>query len=169
MTEICKLCNNYSKLVQSHIIPKFVFKWLKETSATGYLRFGQNLNRRGQDGFKQNLLCRDCEDLFNNWETDFASKLFYPLVKGEESSFEYGSWFLRFVVSLSWRSLILCKNRGLSHSHFSEVQKQESELALEMWRKFLLGDIKDLDRFQQHVIPIGIVQKVILYATIFLY
>jgi hypothetical protein len=91
MADICKLCNNPSKLVQSHIIPKFVFKWLEETSATGHVRFAQNVNRRVQDSFKENLLCRNCEDLFNSWETDFANKLFYPLVNRKKSSFEYGS------------------------------------------------------------------------------
>jgi len=159
MNEICKLCHKKSKLEQSHIIPKFVYKWLKETSATGYLRFGQNLNKRVQDGFKENLLCRNCEDLLNNWETDFANKLFYPLVNKEKGSFEYGSWFLNFVVSLSWRVLIYCKRIGLSHSHFTDIQKQESDLALEVWRKFLLGEIKHLGKYQQHVIPIDIVSN----------
>ena len=155
MTELCKLCNKKYKLEQSHIIPQFLYKWLKETSATGYLRFGRNINKRAQDGFKENLLCRNCEDLLSKWETDFANKLFYPLVNKKKSSFEYGSWFLNFVVSLSWRSLIYSKRVGLSH--FSDIQKQESDLALEVWRKFLLGDIKQLDKYQQHVIPIDIV------------
>lgn len=157
MTEICKLCHNKSKLEQSHIIPQFLYKWLKETSATGYLRFGRNINKRAQDGFKENLLCSNCEYLLNKWETDFANKIFYPLVNKKNSFFEYGSWFLKFVVSLSWRSLIYNKKIGLLH--FTDIQKQESDLALEVWRKYLLGDIKHLDKYQQHVIPIDIVSN----------
>jgi hypothetical protein len=53
----------------------------------------------------------------------------------------------------------LCKTVGLSHSHFSDIQTQESDLALEIWRKFLLGDIKDLGKYQQHAIPIDIVSN----------
>lgn len=157
MTEICKLCHNKSKLEQSHIIPQFLYKWLKETSATGHLRFGRNINKRAQDGFKENLLCRNCEDLLNKWETDFANKIFYPLVNKKKGSFEYGLWFLKFVVSLSWRSLIYSKRTGLFH--FTDIQKQESDLALEVWRKYLLGDIKHLGKYQQHVIPIDIVSN----------
>jgi hypothetical protein len=37
---------NAQELQESHILPGFVFRWMKETSATGYLRFGQQPNLR---------------------------------------------------------------------------------------------------------------------------
>lgn len=155
INDICKLCHKKAYLKLSHIIPKFIFRWLKETSATGYLRFGQNPDVRVQDGFKEFWLCGECENLLNKWETEFANKLFYPLVQGKKSSFEYKGWLLKFAVSLSWRSLILIKTIGLSH--FTDNQQKQSGIALEVWRKFLLGDIQHLDKYQQHVIPVGIV------------
>ena len=61
----CRLCGATKELQESHILPGFVFRWKKETSATGYLRFGQQPNLRVQDGVKLHLLCRDCERRFN--------------------------------------------------------------------------------------------------------
>ena len=77
-TSPCRLCGATKELQESHILPGFVFRWKKETSATGYLRFGQQPNLRVQDGVKLHLLCRDCEQRFNNWETEFANRIFHP-------------------------------------------------------------------------------------------
>jgi len=35
---ICSLCKQNKEIRRSHIIPRFVSKWLKTTSATGFLR-----------------------------------------------------------------------------------------------------------------------------------
>jgi len=75
---LCRLCRATKELQESHILPGFVFRWKKETSATGYLRFGQQPNLRVQDGVKLHLLCRECERRFNNWETEFANRIFTP-------------------------------------------------------------------------------------------
>jgi hypothetical protein len=42
----CALCHNVKELKDSHIIPAFVYRWIKETSATGYLTFSENIDRR---------------------------------------------------------------------------------------------------------------------------
>lgn len=67
---ICRLCNKEGILINSHIIPKFIFKWHKKSSATGYLRTNLDPNKREQDGIKMRLLCNNCEALFNEWETN---------------------------------------------------------------------------------------------------
>ena len=56
MHGICALCKDETNLKESHLIPKFVGKWLKRTSATGYLRDIKNINKRQQDIFKEYLL-----------------------------------------------------------------------------------------------------------------
>ena len=58
--EICKLCHSQKTLRKSHIVPKFVSHYLKETSLTGYLRMSSNINKRVQDGIKIKLLCDEC-------------------------------------------------------------------------------------------------------------
>jgi hypothetical protein len=68
-TGVCALCKRDVPLVESHILPAFIFRWKKETSATGYLRNSQNPKKRVQDGLKVPLLCIDCERLFNSFDT----------------------------------------------------------------------------------------------------
>jgi hypothetical protein len=65
----------------SHANPAFVYKWLKETSATGSLRSGERPNLRAQDGHKAYWLCRKCEEALNAFETPFATKVFHPITR----------------------------------------------------------------------------------------
>jgi len=51
---ICALCDREQvALKESHSIPRFVYQWLKDTSATPYLRCSDNVNAREQDGHKE--------------------------------------------------------------------------------------------------------------------
>jgi hypothetical protein len=99
----CALCNKVTELEESHIIPKFVFKWLKETTPTAIRNLGTP-NKRVQDGFKEYLLCHECEDLFNKWETKFCEQVFLP-IHDKPAPIKYGPWALKFAVSVSWRVL----------------------------------------------------------------
>lgn len=74
----CQLCGSESILQLSHILPAFVFRWMRETSGNGHLRFGEAPNLRVQDGLKRHWLCASCESLFARSETAFADQLFHP-------------------------------------------------------------------------------------------
>lgn len=153
---ICALCRQEQALRSSHIIPKFVYHWLKESSGTGFLRFSQNPNQRVQDGLKKELLCGDCELLLSKFESEFADNIFYPLHQNEALRlskgpwFSYKSWCMKFAVSVSWRCLMLARELGLSH--FSEDQRSLVDEALETWRAFLLGEAEHPGAFEQHLV-----------------
>ena len=102
---VCALCRDPAVLMESHIIPAFVYRWLKDTSVTGYLRAGTNPRRRVQDGLKSKLLCANCEARFNRWETSFATEIFHPYNANERLEARYGDWMLKFCTSVSWRAL----------------------------------------------------------------
>lgn len=89
------------------IIPKFVGKWLKDTSATGYLRQATNPNLRIQDLLTERLLCYDCEGLFSTWEKQFAENIFIPYHSGGKRKFAYEKWLLLFAISLNFRAAIV--------------------------------------------------------------
>ncbi len=129
----CKLCNQYRDLKLSHIYPKFIIKWLKDTG-TGYLRGGQNLNVRVQDGLKTYLLCSECEDRFGKLEKYFAENIFYPVVNDGIADFKYDSRLFKFVISILWRFF--------HHSMLEEEKGQFSYekilLAEKEWRDYLL-------------------------------
>lgn len=158
--DICALCLRQERLVASHIIPAFVFRWLKETGATGYLRGAVNANLRMQDGKTQHLLCKQCEKVLNNYETNFANIIFYPYVRQELSEagiatgtigyFNYHDWLLRFVISIHWRLIV---------SHDVPADKQIHSKLLtclnnvkEPWRKFLLKETEHTGDCESHLI-----------------
>jgi hypothetical protein len=103
-TTICRLCQRPRELRDSHILPAFVFRWLKDTSATGFMRFADEPNRRAQDGITTRLLCDECEGRLGVWERAFANDLFYPYVENSSLRVRCGTWLLKFCASVSWRS-----------------------------------------------------------------
>ncbi len=99
----CALCGTYSTLQKSHMIPKFVAEWVKKTSETGYLRDAIRPNQRIQDFPKFRLLCAKCENIFSQWENQFAREIFIPFQDKKQKSFIYEEWLLSFIISLAWR------------------------------------------------------------------
>jgi hypothetical protein len=101
--EYCKLCNKKHP-VDSHIIPKFVIRWINKTG-TGRIRNAINPNVPTQDGIVDRFLCVDCESKFNKAETYFANKIFFPVVDNNAAIIEYNSNFRYFAISVLWRVL----------------------------------------------------------------
>jgi hypothetical protein len=79
---ICALCKQERQLQNSHIVPSFFGAYLKKTSATGYLRSGENPNLRLQDLPKEKMLCGGCEGRLAVWEKDFKENVL-PVVQGD--------------------------------------------------------------------------------------
>jgi hypothetical protein len=154
-TGICRLCTHNASLKDSHIIPKFIFRWLKETSATGYLRSGLNPNKRQQDGPKRPMLCEECEQRFSDWENEFAKGVFSPLREGQGfETFQYGPWLAKFAASLSWRVLLEIQSFGpLSYLPPELIPKLTEAEAI--WRAFLLGTRRYISPYDVHLIPLG--------------
>lgn len=149
----CQLCHEDREIRQSHIIPKFVFDFVKRTSATGYMRMGTEPNRRVQDGRKHRLLCHGCEQLFSGWEGSFAKYVFHPYSVNTSAVIDYGPWLCKFLVSVSWRVLLFYKLEG----HLDEMptlHRGSFEKALEAWREFLLDIRPHPGVFEQHLLPL---------------
>lgn len=149
MVEICILCGQEKPLQESHIIPKFVGKWLKETSATGFLAKATDASKRVQDLITEKLLCTDCEEHFSKFETYFANQIFYPF-HNKQKSFEYDERLKKFAVSLCWRILKIELDEEFKSEHpnfVSSIDKAES-----IWRDYLLGNVTDTTPFENHLI-----------------
>ncbi len=155
---MCSLCCKEKELLESHIIPKFVFNWQKESSGTGFLRHSETPNKRTQDGAKEYMLCADCESLFNQWETPFATKIFHPLNRREAMRFKYESWLLKFAVSVSWRVLTWYRPEELPE--ISELGKASIARALQTWKGFLFDKSPHPDSFEQHMILLDVTKSI---------
>jgi hypothetical protein len=156
---LCRLCNGEATPQHSHILPAFVFRWMRESSAGGYLRLGMTPNRRVQDGLKRYWLCADCEELFSRAETDFANKVFYPYSNGSSSRIIYGNWLLRFCVSVSWRVLQFYKEEASLNSLGPDAASRVTE-AEATWKAFLLGQRPHPGSFRQHLLPFDAIESI---------
>lgn len=155
----CRLCKCQKTLQESHIVPAFVCRWQKRTSSTGYLRFGQQMNRRVQDGLKTPLLCEECEGRFNAWETRFANEFFLPFHDEGQTTFDYEIWMSKFCVSVSWRVLAYMEDRW-PDADFAARYGADAGRALSVWEDFLLDKRPDVGDFEQHLLPLSAIESV---------
>jgi hypothetical protein len=149
----CLLCDVESELQLSHVLPAFVYRWLKESSGNGHIRSSAEPNKRVQDGLKFNWLCTSCEMRLSRSEGLFAEKLFYPYIEDSGKVVQYSNWLLYFCTSVSWRVLRYYKQN--SHLNDLPIEKlKQIEEADSTWKEFLLGRAKHPGNFQQHLLPV---------------
>lgn len=146
LMEYCKLCHKKKPLKNSHINPKFITDWIKNTSVTDKFRTAVNPNKRVQDTTKTKLLCEDCEQLFSGFEKYFSETIFKPVINSYNPVVNYNDNLLKFAVSLSWRYLVTSDKE---YSRLTTTQKMEAKKAEEQWRKYLLNEI-ELDEYEHH-------------------
>ncbi|RTL35116.1 MAG: hypothetical protein EKK48_29945 [Candidatus Melainabacteria bacterium] len=134
---ICMLCQKKPPIKNSHLFPKFVGRWLKDTG-TAYFRAATTPNRREEDTTRLPMLCSDCESLFSGWESKFAERVFRPFQEDKSSflKFDYSNWFANFVISISWRVLAATID-GLEEREPTAYVPVAN--AFEEWRLYLLG------------------------------
>lgn len=150
----CKLCGrDYQPKEESHIIPSFVYKWLKASSATGHLRFGRQMNVRVQDGIKEYFLCETCEDIFGKYEGKFAKTIFHPYLANNSHAADYDEDALKFSVSLAWRTLAYM-NEKTRLNNFRGRHPQAVAKALHIWSEYLLGNREDIGEHEVHWLPL---------------
>jgi len=155
-TGICAFCDSDAPLRESHVLPAFVFRWLRGRSGTGHMRNTDNPNRRVQDGLKLPWLCGECEALFSRDETAFATKLFHPWHAGNYR-IPYDDWLLKFCVSVSWRVLRYARGRN-PDTHYTDAQEALMDDADVRWRAFLRGAEPHPGPFEQHLLIFDMIE-----------
>lgn len=163
-TESCILCGRSGDLQASHIIPKFVGKWFKNTSATGAMLnvtpqqsvrpddqkiAASDYAKLVQDLPTYKMLCGECEQRFSKLEKPFADKIFYPFHNNGAKRLEYGNWLEPFAVSLAWR--VLKYGHGLFKSRYPDLITHV-ERAEASWRKSLLGDAWTAPPYESNIL-----------------
>jgi len=144
---VCALCNKTRTLKESHIVPKFIGKWLKNTSLTGHIRNVQEANKRAQDITKEYLLCGDCEQKFSNYERPFAENIFKPHHRGIKE-LPYDEGLLNLIISIQWRVIVNRKStlRGLSDELLSHLDN-----AQEIFRQYLNDESDNYGDYSHHL------------------
>jgi hypothetical protein len=153
MKGVCKLCGREADLQLGHIFPRFAVKWLKNTSATGFLRDLTSANRR-QETTREYFLCSDCEQLLSRDERMFAEQIFVAYHERRESVFKYGPWLRRFLAGLHWKVLV---NRELDAPYPENIDKIYFEVEIEL-RNFLLEHSESPGRAEFHVMFVDVLK-----------
>lgn len=143
---ICELHKENSELRESHIIPKFVYNWMKKTG-TGRLRQMKNINIPLQDGIKKYMLCQDCENLFSKPEKWFSENAFYPYLKDNSFNIPNNESLKYFIISVLWRVLKYFKDDGNNYNFKSDLDKAE-----DIWKNYLLNDNAISEYSNMHLI-----------------
>lgn len=152
----CALCGNVDTLKLSHIIPKFVFRYLKKDSFTGRLRQISDPNRPIQDGDKQELLCGVCEERFSAKETKFTNNIYHPFKQSgfTETTYEEG-WLHYFITSVNWRTLLLdiasFEHDEDQSNKITDKQLAQLKKAEKIMREYLLGERREIDSIENHI------------------
>ncbi len=139
MTKKCRLCEKVRELEDSHILPKFIYKYQKKTSPTGYVRGTENPNLIVRDGEKTPFLCGECEDLFSKWETKFATDIFHPYQNDSKKEFLYEEWLTKYLASVSFRVLVYIYEES-KLNYFSQEMLKYVDGAINNLRIYLLGE-----------------------------
>lgn len=142
----------HKDLKRSHIIPKFVSRWLKETSATGFLRGVEFPEKRIQDLPRLPLLCGDCEQLFSKLEVYFAEEVFHPVLNDRKEEIEYDENLRRFILSLNWRTLVTGRSIQVRQDPWIKEYVEKAEKA---WREYLLNEMSNSVPYEHHMSFIG--------------
>jgi len=139
---LCKLCLRDTNLVESHIIPEFMYKPLYDKEHRFNI-VGTNaiIKKRPTKGIYEKLFCKDCDNkIIGKYENHASSVIFgdgkkeIKIVKTRRGIFVYGidyKLFKLFQISLLWRCAI---------SNRSEIGKIELGFHQEIMRKMLLNE-----------------------------
>ncbi len=117
-TGICKLCKKTRELKESHIIPRFVIKFIRDKKLKHrFYEICRKQKRIIQDGPKEYLLCTRCEQQIGKYEQYFKEAI-YRNKHGTKRSHDEQSFVIEnleykkiklFFLSLLWRASISSK------------------------------------------------------------
>lgn len=121
---ICKYCEKNEAIKNSHVLPRFIFDWLKKTSATGAMHFLLNLNQRAQDGIKIDLFCSKCELKFSKYENSFKKNVFSKIANYRQQNeiIYLNELDKKCIYSIAWRVLSWAFNyKKMDQFHSDEI------------------------------------------------
>lgn len=117
-----------------------------------------------QDLPKLPLLCGDCEQLFSELESYFASKVFHPILDNGKEEIQYNDNLHRFIISLNWRTLVTAFSDQVKVHPWIKGYLNRAE---ETWRRYLLKESSNLGSSEHHLFFVGFIKGEIDLPKIF--
>ncbi len=120
MATQCILCQNNPPIENSHVVPKFIVRYLKDQSPVSYLKHSWDYNKKLQDGWKGAHLCAECDnETVSEWEGHFKKNWFTPFIVDQKDELFVDEKILYFLLSLLFRysEFFIERNPSRSDSH----------------------------------------------------
>lgn len=149
----CKYCLKKEAIENSHVIPSFIFEWIKMTSATKVMRSTENPNLRVQDGHKSALLCSDCEGKFAKVEELFKKEYFSKVANYRKpcpEDLDITLSIIKCIYIMAWRSLADTIYFPKDNYYTDEELLRFPSLLDEIKEAI---EIEEFSKFKTHVIP----------------
>lgn len=130
----CALCKNKNiELMQSHIIPKAIYKRTKAYENSRFREFYEPKNIY-QDGEKKPMLCHDCEEFFSKYETKFSNLFLDKYLKNPADELPEISNDIEFyILTVAWR--ILYDDLYIYGSFINNIERKSfEEYEQKLWR-----------------------------------
>lgn len=123
----CALCKRENVVLkQSHIIPKGVYR-RSRTKPNSHFKNHFHSGEIFQDGEKKYMLCGDCEQFFNSFETPFFNKYLSKYLMQSNFSLSNTSEEIEFYfLSVAWR--VLYDDLYLRHSFENQAERTMVDL-----------------------------------------
>ena len=144
---ICALCGKQADLMQSHLVPKLVYRRIKSHPNSRF-RSMDNFNKELQDGEKHPMLCHECEEKFSVGETWFANNFLDEYLNTEKIPTVNKDKLDDYILSVAWR--ILWDDLYRLGSFQGEFYREELEEFEKKCRDYLLNGGKP-DFFQNEI------------------
>lgn len=151
--ELCKYCKESEAIKNSHIIPSFIYEWVKKTSPTGYIRSTDEPNIRKQDGLKSALLCLNCERDFSKIEETFKKEYFSKVANYQKPCpevLDISVDTIKCIYIMAWRALADTLYFP-QKNEYTDAEISEFPLLLDKIKDAI--ETSDLTKFRSHVIP----------------
>ena len=133
----CALCGREAELMQSHIIPKLVYRRIRAFPNSRF-RSMDNFGKELQDGEKRPMLCHDCEEKFITLETWFAKHFLDKYLKDETVPYvDDETNYQDYLLSVAWR--ILWDDLYRLNSFRDDTFRDELEKFEDRLRNYLLS------------------------------
>jgi hypothetical protein len=123
MSANCILCRSNPPIENSHIIPKFAIRRLKEGSPVGTLVFSTDLDRVAQDGWKGPYLCTRCEGEFSKLEGWFCKNVYDPFLHNGSVRQTYKDELALFAASVLFRYIHFAIEKNHSKQQSAGLSK----------------------------------------------
>lgn len=134
----CALCRKENvELMQSHIIPKAVYRRAKTFENSRFRSFYEP-EKIFQDGEKKPMLCHDCEEFFSKYETKFANLFLDKYLKNPSNDLPEVTENTNFyILTVAWR--ILYDDLYVQHSYLDDSERAYLDEYENKLRRFLYG------------------------------